>query len=69
MINTVLIKFSLSSFQQLHEILVEVSVEIDKINFDVINMYICLIQANLIEMIKLLSLILFDFQIECNFHT
>lgn len=68
MINTVLIKFSLSSFQQLHEILVEVSAEIDKINFDLIKLYTCLIQANLIETIKLLSLILFDFQIECNFH-
>lgn len=63
MINTVLIKFSLSLFslQKIHEILVEVSAEIDKINSDVIKFYTCLIQSNLIEMIKLLSLIHFDF--------
>lgn len=47
--------------QKIHEILVEVSAEIDKINSDVIKFYTCLIQSNLIEMIKLLSLIHFDF--------
>lgn len=63
MINTVLIKFSLSLFslQKIHEILVEVSAEIDKINSDVIKFYTCLIHSNIIEIIKLLSLIHFDF--------
>lgn len=68
MIYTVLIMFSLSSFQKIHKIVVEVSAEIDKINFDLIKYYTCLIQANSIELIKVLQLIFFDFQIECNFH-